>query len=44
MIKSGLGLQKNYDAIENLVPSMSFALLYSRITGALFVLSFLIDI
>ena len=44
MIKSGLGLQKNYNAVENLVPSMSSTLLFSRITGALFVLSFLIDI
>ncbi|QLH06909.1 prenyltransferase [Nitrosopumilus ureiphilus] len=44
MIKSGLGLQKNYDAVENLVPSMSSTLLFGRITGALFVASFLIDI
>ncbi|MCV0366908.1 MAG: prenyltransferase [Nitrosopumilus sp.] len=44
MIKSGLGLQKNYDSVENLVPSMSSTLLFSRITGALFVASFLIDL
>ncbi|MDH3311712.1 MAG: prenyltransferase [Nitrosopumilus sp.] len=44
MIKSGLGLQKNYDAVENLVPSMSSTLLFGRITGALFVSSFLIEI
>lgn len=43
MIKSGLGLQKNYDSVENLVPSMSSTLLFGRITGALFVASFLID-
>ena len=44
MIKSGLGLQKNYNNVENLVPFMSSTLLFSRITGALFVLSLLIGI
>ena len=42
MIKSGLGLQKNYDAIDNLVPFMSSTLQFSRLTGILFALSFLI--
>ncbi|MBL7002364.1 MAG: prenyltransferase [Nitrosopumilus sp.] len=42
MIKSGLGLKKNYDSIEELVPSMSSTLMFSRITGVLFVVSFLI--
>jgi len=42
MIKSGLGLQKNFDSIDNLVPFMSSTLMFSRITGALFVVSFLI--
>lgn len=42
MIKSGLGLQKNYDSIENLMPSMSSTLMFGRITGALFVVGFLI--
>jgi len=42
MIKSGLGLQKNYDSIENLVPYMSSTLMFGRITGALFVIGFLI--
>ncbi len=44
MIKSGLGLQKNYNAVDELVPYMSSTLLFGRITGALFVASFLIDI
>lgn len=44
IIKSGLGLQKNYDAVDDLVPYMSSTLLFGRITGALFVASFLIDI
>jgi 1,4-dihydroxy-2-naphthoate octaprenyltransferase len=44
MIKSGLGLQKNYNSVSDLVPSMSSSLKSSRITGILFVLSFLIPI
>ena len=42
MIKSGIGLKKNYDSVDELVPSMSSTLMFSRITGILFVLSFLI--
>ena len=42
MLKSGLGLQKNYDTIDNLVPFMSSTLQFSRLTGILFALSFLI--
>ncbi len=42
MIRSGLGLRKNFDSIENLVPFMSSTLMFSRVTGALFVVSFLI--
>ncbi len=42
MIKSGLGLQKNYDAIDDLIPFMSSTLQFSRLTGILFALSFLI--
>lgn len=44
MIQSGLGLQKNFNSVENLVPFMSSTLMFSRITGALFVASFLIGI
>ncbi|MCH7966117.1 MAG: prenyltransferase [Thaumarchaeota archaeon] len=44
MIKSGLGLRKNFDSIENLVPFMSSTLMFSRITGALFVVSILIGL
>ena len=43
MIKSGFGLQKNYDSVENLVPYMSSTLMFGRITGTLFVIGFLID-
>jgi len=42
MIKSGLGLQKNYDSITELIPYMSSTLMFGRITGALFVIGFLI--
>ena len=42
MIKSGFGLKKTYDSVENLIPFMSSTLMFSRITGVLFVLSFLI--
>ncbi len=42
MIKSGLGLRKNYDSVDELVPFMSSTMLFGRITGALFVVGFLI--
>ena len=41
VIKAGLGLKKNFDSVDELVPFMSSTLMFSRITGALFVLSFL---
>ena len=44
MIKSGIGLGKNYDSVDQLVPFMSSTLMFSRITGALFVASFLIGL
>ena len=44
VVKSGLGLKKTFDSVEKLVPFMSSTLMFSRITGALFVLSFLIGI
>ena len=44
IIKSGLGLQKNYNSINELVPFMSASLKFSRITGILFALSFFIPI
>ena len=44
MIKSGLGLQKNYTFVDDLVPYMSSTLKFSRITGILFVISFLIPV
>ena len=44
ILKSGLGLQKNYNAIDELVPFMSSTLKFSRITGVLFALSFLLSL
>jgi len=44
MIKSGLGLKKNFDSVDELVPFMSSTLMFSRITGVLFVVSFLIPL
>jgi 1,4-dihydroxy-2-naphthoate polyprenyltransferase len=44
IIKSGIGLQKNYDSVDNLVPYMSSTLKFSRLTGILFVISFLIPL
>ena len=41
VIKAGLGLKKNFNSVDKLVPFMSSTLMFSRITGALFVLSFL---
>ncbi|MGI0060123.1 MAG: prenyltransferase, partial [Nitrosotalea sp.] len=43
-IKSAKSLKKNYENVEKLVPVMQGFVTYSRITGALFVISFLIDI
>jgi 1,4-dihydroxy-2-naphthoate octaprenyltransferase len=41
MIKAGLGLKRNFNSVDELMPTMSLTLMFSRITGALFVLSFL---
>jgi 1,4-dihydroxy-2-naphthoate octaprenyltransferase len=41
MIKAGLGLKRNFNSIDELVPFMSLTLMFSRITGVLFALSFL---
>ena len=44
MIKSGIGLQKNFNSVEDLVPHMSSTLMFGRITGVLFVISLLIGL
>ncbi len=42
VIKAGLELRKNFDDIPGLVPAMTSTITFSRVTGALFVISFLI--
>ena len=42
LIKGGKLLKENYDDIQGLVPAMGKTLAFSRITGALFVVGFLI--
>ncbi|MGI0057160.1 MAG: prenyltransferase [Nitrosarchaeum sp.] len=41
LVKAGLNLKRNFNSIDDLMPAMSSTLMFSRITGALFVLSFL---
>jgi 1,4-dihydroxy-2-naphthoate octaprenyltransferase len=42
IVKAGLGLKKNYDNPDSLVPCMSNTLMFSRISGSLFVIGFVI--
>ena len=44
MVKSGLGLKKNFNSVDNLVPFMSSTLMFSRISGSLLVIGFLIGL
>ena len=44
MVKSGLGLKKNFDSVDTLVPFMSSTLMFSRISGSLLVIGFLIGL
>ena len=43
IIKSGNMLKHNFDNINKLIPAMSYAITFSRITGALFVIGFLLN-
>jgi len=43
VIKSGILLKKNYKNIDNLVLAMQGFITYSRLTGALFVVAFVLD-
>ena len=42
-VRAAIALKKNYDNINGLVPIMERFVTYGRITGALFVVSFLVD-
>ena len=44
IIKSGHKLKQNYEQLTNLVPAMNSTLYFSRITGALLVVGFLVNI
>ena len=44
IVKSGHRLKQNYEQLTNLVPAMSSTLYFSRITGALLVVGFLVNI
>jgi 1,4-dihydroxy-2-naphthoate octaprenyltransferase len=44
VIKSGIALKQNYQEVEKLVPVMQGFVSFGRITGALFVISFILDI
>ena len=44
IIKSGQKLKQNYDKLTNLIPVMSLTLYFSRITGVLLVVGFLVNI
>ena len=44
IIKSGLKLKQNYDKLITLIPVMSSTLSFSRITGALLVVGFLVNV
>jgi 1,4-dihydroxy-2-naphthoate polyprenyltransferase len=43
-IRSGTSLKKNYENINGLIPTMQGFINYSRVTGALFVIAFVLDI
>jgi len=44
IIKAGLSLKRNFDNIQGLVPAMSSTITFSRITGALFVIGFILTL
>lgn len=43
LIRGGIGLKRNYDTVDSMITPMSMTLMFSRVTGALFVASFVID-
>jgi len=44
IIKAGFLLKQNFDNIDKLIPVMSYTITFSRITGALFVIGFLLNL
>lgn len=43
LIRGGIGLKRNYDTVDSMIAPMSMTLMFSRVTGGLFVASFVID-
>jgi len=44
IIKAGLSLKQNFDNIQDLVPAMSSTITFSRITGTLFIIGFILTL
>jgi len=44
IIKAGLSLKQNFDDISGLVPAMSSTITFSRVTGTLFVIGFILTL
>jgi len=44
IIKSGIALRQNFDNIQGLVPAMASTITFSRVTGALFVIGFILTL
>ena len=44
IIKTGLLLRQDFDNIDKLIPAMSYTITFSRITGAIFVIGFLLNV
>jgi 1,4-dihydroxy-2-naphthoate octaprenyltransferase len=44
IIKSGITLRQNFDSIQQLVPAMASTITFSRVTGALFVIGFILTL
>ena len=44
IVKSGYKLKQNYEQLTNLLPAMNLTLYFSRITGTLLVVGFLVNI
>ena len=44
IVKSGRKLKQNYESLTDIIPAMSLTLYFSRITGALLVIGFVVNI
>jgi 1,4-dihydroxy-2-naphthoate octaprenyltransferase len=44
IIKSGQKLKQNYEQLTNLIPAMNSTLYFSRITGVLLIIGFLVNV